>query len=407
MKKVFSTVLLGILCVALALSGCAQQSEPKEQTSEVPEATAATETTDATTETKDLENTEAIKIGLIAPITGDAADYGKFIEDGAEYAAKVINDNGGILGRKVEIVMEDEIGDQQSSINAMMKLFNTDDLAVILGSSGNSNCLAVVDTVSDYKIPVIMNGGNITFDQTQNPWVWQTRMSDATKGEMYAKVLTKVMGADKIAILHMTDAAGGPRERVETALLNNYGLKPVINLTYNQNTETNYDNYILQIIDSGANGLFVVGQTELALIMKSAESLGLNIPTIGPSTATMDTTLKNAGGAAEDWYSITEWTNSVSDADRVAFIKGYAEFAGREPSWAAAVYYDSVFIACEAIKIAGTTDHDAVNAAFEQISGLPGMCSTFSYHKDHTFADSIFLCQVQDGKAVVVENMAP
>lgn len=387
MKKIYA-LMLAILMLVSCLAGCGAQPEQ----AETPVAEAPADDT-------------PIYIGAIAPITDD---YGVYIQQACELAVQEINAAGGVLGRQVELVLEDETFEQQGSINAMMKLYNRGDLAFVLGSSGNSNCLAVIDIVNDYGIPTIMNGGNITYDQHGNDWVWQVRMSDADKGKVYANIMKDYMNVSNLAVLHQTDAAGGPRERALTALKDMYGMEPIISLTYDKNTETDYTKYIMQIQATEADGLFVIAEQVAApLIMKAMEDLGLDIPGVGPAAVSENLVIENAGTAANGWYSLTEWTNEQTDAQKLAFIDSYTEYSGRAPSWAAAVYYDSVKLACKAIELAGTTDPAAVNAAMTQIQNFDGVIASLSYHENHTFADTIYVVQVQDGKAVIADEVAP
>ena len=351
------------------------------------------------------DTADPIYIGAIAPITDD---YGVYIQQACEYAVQQINERGGVLGRRVELVLEDETFDQQGSINAMLKLYNRGDLSFVIGSSGNTQGLAVIDIINDYGVPTILNGGNITYDQHGNNWVWQVRMSDADKGKVYANIIKKRMDVSNLAVLHQTDAAGGPRERALTALKELYDMEPIISLAYDKNTETDYTKYIMQIQATDADGLFVIAeQVSAPLIMRAMQDLNLDIPAVGPAAVSEDLVIENAGSAADGWYSVTEWTNEQTDPEKVAFVEGYTNYAGRAPSWAAAVYYDSVMLACKAIELAGTTEHTAVNEAMSQINGFEGVISTLSYHENHTFADTIFVVQVQDGKAVIVEDASP
>lgn len=401
MKKLFLLLMAALVTIGF-MSGCGANSgsnapQMSVSASNSPSEKAETDTVPA--------KSDPIYIGAIAPITDD---YGVYIQQACELAVQKINEQGGVLGRKVELILEDETFEQQGSINAMLKLYNRGDLAVVLGSSGNSNCLAVIDIVNDYGIPTIMNGGNITFDQHGNEWVWQIRMSDADKGKVYANVIKERMNVTKLAVLHQTDAAGGPRERALTALKDLYGMEPVISLTYDKNTETDYTKYVMQIQATDADGLLLISeQVASPLIMKAIQDLKLDIPGVGPAAVSEDLVIRNAGSAANGWYSITEWTNEQTEPIKAEFVEAYTEYTGRVPSWAAAVYYDSVMLACKAIENAGTTDPAAVNAAMAQIKNMDGVISTLSYHENHTFADTIYVVQVQDGKAVITDQVAP
>ncbi len=96
-----------------------------------------------------------IKIGVLVPLTGSAAEYGKNAENGIELATKEINNNGGVDGRKLELFVEDTKCDSKESLTSFNKLVEVNDVSVLLGTACSSEVLSIAPLLSDKKIPII------------------------------------------------------------------------------------------------------------------------------------------------------------------------------------------------------------------------------------------------------------
>ncbi len=132
---------------------------------------------------------ETIKIGMTQPLTGPVAASGNYVANGAKIAVDVINAKGGVLGKKLELILEDNKSNPKEAVNAVEKLILRDKVPLLIGAWSSTYTLAIMPKLIEYKIPLIVetsSSGKIT--TSGNPWVF--RISPTS--EMEAKAfLTK------------------------------------------------------------------------------------------------------------------------------------------------------------------------------------------------------------------------
>ena len=116
-----------------------------------------------------------IKIGQIIPITGEAAESGKYHKQGAEIAVDKINAAGGINGRKIQIVLEDDQTTNPGGVAALQKLLEDKEIPVILSSIRSTQVQAMLPTINEAKIPVAIGGTNYGLTHSGSQWVFRFR----------------------------------------------------------------------------------------------------------------------------------------------------------------------------------------------------------------------------------------
>lgn len=183
MKRLFATAAL--TSVALALAAC----QPAEST--------------------------MVKIGIIAPLTGDAAAIGADFLNGAKLAADTVNAAGGIDGEQVELVVEDGRCSGQEAANAAQKLVNVDKVTVIVGGFCSGETLAAAPIAEAGKVPLMSPGSSSPDITTAGEFIFRDYPSDALKTKAMAKIFAD-KGWKKVALLtENTDFAMAFRESLK------------------------------------------------------------------------------------------------------------------------------------------------------------------------------------------------
>jgi len=128
-----------------------------------------------------------IKIGVIAPLTGNYAQYGTAVKEGVELKVDAINNAGGINGKKIELVIADSKGDVQESVNAFKKMVSQDKIDIFVGEVTSGPSLAIAPLAQQAKIPMITATGT-AFDITKGKdYVFRTTFTDPYQGVVVAK----------------------------------------------------------------------------------------------------------------------------------------------------------------------------------------------------------------------------
>jgi len=398
------------LAIAMTvLAGCST-TEPFQATSKSPASEASTSQTsgESSSNASAAGFDGSVTFGVVAPITGTNKMVGEYVVNGAELALRDINASGGINGKELKLVYEDEVDNQQASVNAMVKIMNYPEVVAFFGSTYSSNCLAVSPNVLEKKITMFAGGSSANIPKDGNPYVWQARMTDDQSGVLLAKAATENLKMKNPAILYSTESFGtGLRDQTIKAL-KDLGIEvPEKNLYGFVNDEKNFAPMITQIQNSGVDGLIAIGnQMPAAIICQQIEAAGLDIPMVGSSSWASAVCRQNAGPSSDGWYAVADWTVEVSTDEGKAFATSYKDTYGADSDMPAVAAYDSIMLFKKACEIAKTTtDKEAINNALKEIKDYKGAMSTYTYADNNCFSTSQFLTLNIDGLATMVDTV--
>jgi branched-chain amino acid transport system substrate-binding protein len=325
-------------------------------------------------------------------------------------ALEQINAEGGILGKKVEVVVADEVDNLQDSVNAMSKLTSDDSITAIVGSLYSTYCIAALPQVAEAKIPYFSSGSSSGVSKENNPYTWQVRPIDTFQGITLADFAVNTLGMKNPAIMYSTQSALVSLQEQVVAGLKDLGIEITEkNLFGFPEEETNYAPYFAQILAGDYDGLIALSnQMPAALICQQAEIAGIDpskFPCLGSTSYCSGVCISNAGSSANGWYSVADWVPGGATEAAAAFEEAYVQAYGESSDLPAVSVYDAVYLIKEACEIAGTTDREAINNALKEIKNYPGAISTFSYFDDHCFATSLGITQNIDEKAVMIDSV--
>ena len=351
---------------------------------------------------------EAVTFGIIAPMTGNNIMVGEFVVNGANLAQKQINEKGGILGKRLELVFEDEVDNVQTSVNAMTKMLNRPEITAFFGSTYSAFCIAVSPQVLEKRITMLAGGSSANIPKENNPYIWQARMTDDNSGILLAKAATETLKMKNPAILHIADSFGTGLKDQAVAAFQRIGIEVKPNLIFaHVPDEKQFGPLLSQIRNSDADGLIAIThQMPAAVICMQIESSGLDLPLLGSSSFNSVVARTTAKDAANGWYAVADWTPEVTTDSGQAFANAYREeYKGKPDSDMPAVTaFDSVMLFAEACRLANsTTDREAINNALAKIKAYPGAMSTYTPNEFRCFATSQFLTLNEDGLAKLKE----
>jgi branched-chain amino acid transport system substrate-binding protein len=151
---------------------------------------------------------EPLRIGMVAPLTGPAAESGRYQTQGAKLAAEELNKAGGVLGRPIELVIEDDQTTNPGIVLAFSKLAGDKDVPAFIGSVRSTQVHAMAPEIQRLGKPVMIGGTDPQLTHMGNPWLFRFRPSDVYSARVIADYGVKTLGKRKWAIVHSTDAFG-------------------------------------------------------------------------------------------------------------------------------------------------------------------------------------------------------
>ena len=390
MKKRWT--VLGVLAIAMsvALTGCGggEKAKPAAQTNE-------------------------IKIGGNVEMTGGVANYGNQALSGMKLAFKQVNESGGVLGKKINLILADNKSEPAEAANATTKLITQDKVSIVMGPIVSSNVLATVKIAEDNKVVVMTPTGTnekITVDNGKvRPFAFRACFIDPFQGRVMANYATKSLKA-KTAVIYIdssSDYSKGVAAAFEETFVKNGG--KVAGKEAFLQKDQDFKATLTKIKAMNADIVFIPAYyEEVGKIVKQARELGINQPLLGTDGWDNPKVVEIAGAAAlNNTFFSNHYSSQDSDPNVKKFIDAYKAEYKEEPSSMAALGYDAAMIVIDAIKRANTTDAAKVKEAMEQTKNLQVSTGIVTMDSNHNPIKSAVVIEMKDGKQTFKEKINP
>ena len=351
---------------------------------------------------------EPIKIGSFLSVTGPASFLGDPELKTLEMYIEKINEDGGVLGRPLELVHYDDVGNASSARNFASRLIRSDRVDIIVGGSTTGATMAVAPLVQQAKIPFISLAGAVVITDPVKPWVFKTPQSDRMAAERILGDM-KARGITRIGLISGTGGFGSSGRAQTLEVARDMGIEVLADVTYS-GSDTDMTAQLTNIRNTeGVQAVlnFGFGQGP-AIVTRNYAQQGIDLPFYQSHGVASDSFLALAGEAAEGLRlpaSPLLVPDSLPDDDpQKAIVQKYkSEYEARwnsKVSTFGGYAYDGLMLAVKAIEAAGSTDPEAVREALENIRGYVGVTGEFNMSPDDhngLDADSFRILEVQDG----------
>src|SRR6187549_3990102 len=250
-----------------------------------------------------------IKIGVTQPLTGAFAASGNYVTQGAKIAEDQINAAGGVLGRKIQLVVEDNKSNPTEAVATAEKLIGKDKVPVMMGAWSSTLTLAVMPKLMEYGVPMLVetsSSGKIT--TSGNPWIFRISPTSEMEARAFG-TMTKTMGIKKADFLATNNDFGLGASKEFSDMLKGQGVQIGVMETMDPKA-TDFSAQLAKIKASGGDTLFVTTAVEqITLILKQAkeQQLKARIITTGGSVSP-DQLIAQAGEAANGSYHLVFFT---------------------------------------------------------------------------------------------------
>ena len=360
-----------------------------------------------------------IKIGVIQPLSGPVAASGNYVRMGAEIARDWINARGGIGGRKVELIIEDNKSDPKEAASAAEKLIVRDKVPAIMGAWGSSMTLAAMPKLEEYGVPMVVETSSAaSITRRGNPWIFRI----SPPSEMEALGLARYvddLGIKKADFLAVNTDWGRGAVGAFGEILKKQGATVGVTEFMDQ-AATDMNAQITKIKGTGGDTLFLTTAVEqITLVLKQAQEQRLQrkVITTGGSSSPSQL-IKQAGAAAEGTYHILffmPWFPEAMPDGKLAkaFVDEWNKrghpFEGLTEGFRG---HDGIATIAEAIKLAGKDEPKAIRDALWKVS-FTGVNGPVKFEKDGPAGKesgqskpSIFVVQIKNGKVTLPAFLA-
>lgn len=323
-----------------------------------------------------------IKIGMVTPITGPAAESGKYAQIGANMAIDEINAAGGVNGNKLTLVVEDDQTSNPGIIAAFSRLATQTDIPIFLGSVRSTQVDAMSPDIVKLGKPVFIGGTAPQLTHQGNPWLFRCRPNDSYSARVIADFGVDTLGLKKWAIVHSTDAFGSGGMNALMAALKKRGIDPVLEQGY-PNQSPDFSAVVLAVKSSGADivGSYFTFETDLGTFAKQMKQFGVQSKWVGSPSITDSTAIKLAGPALNGTFGVADFA-ADSSPEAKAFATKYLGIAKVNADNFSSWTYDAVHIAAKAMADAKSTEPGKVRDAILAIKGYKGVEGTYNFDQN-------------------------
>lgn len=319
---------------------------------------------------------EVIKIGAVFPMTGDVATFGESSKNALELLKEEVNAKGGLLGKKVEIIYEDDSNTPANSANAIQKLISNDKVVAVVGSVASKCSIAMGPIATQNKVPMISptsTNPKVTTDGGE--YVFRACFIDPFQGTVLAKFATENLKFKTAAVLYDVgnDYSKGLAEFFKAGF-EKLGGKVVAMESYNAGDQ-DFNAQLTKIKPLNPEVILLADYyNTVGLIAKQARAQGITATFVGGDGWDSSDLYKVGGDAIDGGYFSNHYSSDDTSPLVVDFRKNYEAKYGKTPDALAALGYDAGKILFAAIEKAGSVDgakiKDAMKASdLEVVSG--------------------------------------
>jgi branched-chain amino acid transport system substrate-binding protein len=356
---------------------------------------------------------ESYRIGAVFAITGPASWLGEPERNTVEMIGEMINENGGINGVPVELFIEDSVGDETKSVNAVKKLINSDNVIAIIGTSRSGTTMAVIPIVEKAEVPLISCAAAESIVNPVKKWVFKTPQQDRHAVDRIYEYMVD-HGVKKIAIMSGTTGFGDQGRKQLVSLAPEYGVQIVADETYGP-SDTDMTPQLTKIRGTDAQAIvnwsIVPAQV---IVAKNMRQLGIDLPLYLSHGFGNIKFVEAAGGAAEGIIFPAGRLLAVDTVPEsnpqkkvlVEYKKLYEERYKEPVSTFGGHAWDALWILADALEKAGA-DKAAIRDAIESTKGFVGTGGVFNFSpSDHNglTKDAFEMLTVKNGAFAVMQE---
>jgi branched-chain amino acid transport system substrate-binding protein len=352
---------------------------------------------------------DVIRIGVYEPMTGASAAGGQMTVEGIKLAHEMYPE---IMGKKVELYIEDNKTDKTESANVVARLIEKFKVSVIIGSYGSSNSMAGGQVAKEKEVPAIGCSPTNPLVTLDNDYYFRVCFIDPFQGKVMAKYAFNTLKAKKAALImdFSNDYSVGLCNFFKQAFVELTGDdKAIVAEAKYKTGDQDFTAQLTSIKDLKPDVIFAPGNYgESAILIKQARDLGITAPFLGGDTYEAPEFIDIGGEAVEGVAFSTHYTAEapVTELSK-EFLDAYKEKYKTEPTAFAALGFDAYLVAKQAIEDAGSADPKAIRDALSKIKDFKGATGIITLDENGDANKSAVIKQVKDGKFVYVETIQP
>lgn len=354
-------------------------------------------------------NTNEIRIGQFGSMTGSEATFGQSTDKGIRLAFDAKNAAGGVKGRKLVLITEDNQGKPEEAAALVKKLITQDKVVTILGEVASTRSRAAAPIAQQYKVPMISpSSTNPKVTQVGN-YIFRVCFIDPFQGSVMARFGHDHLKLKKVAVLKdlKSDYSLGLSEFF-IKKFKELGGQVVAEQTF-QSGDQDFKAQLTQIRGSNPDGIFIPAYyTEVGLIARQARELGIKAVLLGGDGWGSQKLFEIGQAAVEGSYFSNHYATESTNTATQEFVKRYQEkYKGEIPDGLAAAGYDAALILIQALEKAPEITPDAIREQIATTKNFDGATGKITINSERNADKDAFIVKVEGGKWKFVTLLGP
>ncbi|MCP4351462.1 MAG: ABC transporter substrate-binding protein [Desulfobacterales bacterium] len=347
---------------------------------------------------------DTINIAAIYPLTGPATASNSSSLVGVRIGAEEINKQGGIIGKKIKLLVFDNLSTPIGSNIAAEKAAEAE-VAAIVGAGWSSHSIAIARVAQSRRIPMISNYSTNPEVTKIGKYIFRVCFTDDFQGSVMARFASRNLNAATAVVF--TDLASDYSLKLSEIFRKNFeqsGGKVVVEVEYKHKQEK-FDKQIKIAKRANSDVFFIFGHDESGLIVKQAQDAGISSVPLGGDGWDSLVFLSKGGSELKRGYYCTHWSESADSEISRSFVKKYKNNENFDIGTALA--YDAFMVLADAITRAGSTDRDKIRGALADTRAFKGVTGTISFDANGDPVKSAVIMEISNGKQRYFKTVEP
>lgn len=353
------------------------------------------------------QKAKEIKIASINPLTGEAATYGQSTKNGMELAVEEWNAAGGVLGKQVKLIVEDDKGDPAEGASVFTKVIEQDKVVAIVGGITSRVAVAGAPIAQAAKIPMLTPTATNEKVTLIGDYIYRSCFIDPFQGKVGAKFASEDLGIKNVGIIFDlgNDYSKGLAETF-TQSFTALGGTIVASEGYASGV-TDFKAQLTKIIQTNPECLYIPAYySDVGLIAKQVRELGFKGTLLGVDGWDSSELVNIGGDAVNGGYFTNHYSKDDTRPEVQAIVQKYSAKYGAAPDALAVLAYDGMNIMLDAIKRAGSTKNEAIRDALKT-TNLACVGGQITYDEFRNPMKSVVIIEMKDGQQVYKTTVNP
>ncbi|HET7434509.1 MAG TPA: ABC transporter substrate-binding protein [Thermoanaerobaculia bacterium] len=350
-----------------------------------------------------------ILVGEYGSLTGPQATFGQSTHNGILLAVDEVNSGGGVNGRQIKVLTEDDQSKQEEAANAVTKLISQNSVVAVLGEVASSASIAAAPICQSNKVPMITPSSTNAEVTKKGDYIFRMCFIDDYQGEQLAVFAAQRLNVKRAAVLVdvKSDYSTG-LAKVFEAKFQQLGGQIVARASY-ANGDSDFKSQLTSVKSANPQILFVPGYyTDIGQIAIQARDLGMTQPLVGGDGWESPKLIEIGGKALEGCFYSNHYFAGDPDPRVRDFVQKYKDRFGQTPDALAALGYDSAKVLADSLKRAGKTDGSSIRDAISQTKNFPGVTGDITVGPDRNPAGKkLVIVEIKNGQLALRDTILP